>query len=81
MSKNVQPGNATPWGAIFSVFMALVYGASPIDLIPDIIPLLGWVDDAVIVPLLLIVAFFQYKKIQKRNAAKQRKGYFVMPKP
>lgn len=59
--------------------MALVYGASPIDLIPDLIPVLGWLDDAAIVPLLLIVAFFQYKKVQKRNEAQRRKGYFVMP--
>jgi uncharacterized membrane protein YkvA (DUF1232 family) len=78
VSKQVQPGNATPSGAIFSALMALLYGASPIDLIPDLIPVLGWLDDAAIVPLLLIVAFFQYKKVQKRNT-QQRKGYFVMP--
>lgn len=29
------------------------YLLSPIDLIPDFIPLLGWVDDFVIVPLLV----------------------------
>jgi uncharacterized membrane protein YkvA (DUF1232 family) len=29
------------------------YLLSPIDLIPDIIPFLGWVDDLVIVPLLV----------------------------
>lgn len=29
------------------------YLLSPIDLIPDLIPLLGWVDDLVIVPLLV----------------------------
>jgi uncharacterized membrane protein YkvA (DUF1232 family) len=47
--------------------MALVYGASPIDLIPDLIPLLGFVDDAAVVPILLIVAFFQYKRAQGRQ--------------
>lgn len=29
------------------------YLLSPIDLIPDIIPFLGWVDDLVIVPMLV----------------------------
>lgn len=29
------------------------YLLSPIDLIPDVIPLLGWVDDFVIIPLLV----------------------------
>ena len=52
----------TPWGAIISLVTALLYGVSPIDLIPDIIPLLGLVDDAIIVPLLLLVAFAQFRK-------------------
>ncbi|MBC8064140.1 MAG: DUF1232 domain-containing protein, partial [Chlorobia bacterium] len=61
--------SATPWGAIFSFFSALLYGVSPIDLIPDIIPVLGWLDDAAIVPIMLILALFQYMKVKKRNDA------------
>jgi uncharacterized membrane protein YkvA (DUF1232 family) len=49
--------------------MALVYGASPLDLIPDLIPILGLVDDAVVVPMLLVLAFFQYRKIKRRSVA------------
>lgn len=33
---------------------ALLYGASPIDLIPDLLVLVGWVDDAAIGGILLI---------------------------
>jgi uncharacterized membrane protein YkvA (DUF1232 family) len=55
----------TPWKAILSLFMALLYGASPLDLIPDFIPLLGLMDDAVVVPLFLLLAFVQYRKAKR----------------
>jgi len=64
----VRPRNATPWGAIFSVVTALLYGASPIDLIPDVIPFIGWIDDAIIVPLLLLLAWAQFRRSRKRTA-------------
>ncbi len=30
-----------------------LYLLSPIDLIPDVVPVLGWIDDALIIPLLV----------------------------
>jgi uncharacterized membrane protein YkvA (DUF1232 family) len=32
----------------FILIMALLYILSPIDPIPDVIPVVGWVDDAVV---------------------------------
>jgi uncharacterized membrane protein YkvA (DUF1232 family) len=41
----------TPWYARALGIGVLAYALSPIDLIPDFIPLLGLIDDLVIVPL------------------------------
>jgi uncharacterized membrane protein YkvA (DUF1232 family) len=40
-----------PWYAKAVAACVAVYALSPIDLIPDVIPILGYVDDLVIVPL------------------------------
>lgn len=50
-----------PW---ISTIIALLYGASPIDLIPDVILLLGQTDDAVVILIasLLIGRYFWQRK-------------------
>jgi uncharacterized membrane protein YkvA (DUF1232 family) len=40
-----------PWPAKAVAGMVAAYALSPIDLIPDFIPILGYLDDLVIVPL------------------------------
>jgi uncharacterized membrane protein YkvA (DUF1232 family) len=40
-----------PWPARLLAIAVAAYALSPIDLIPDFIPVLGWLDDLVIVPL------------------------------
>ncbi|TYZ14572.1 DUF1232 domain-containing protein [Hymenobacter lutimineralis] len=40
----------TPWYARLVMLVTLAYAASPIDLIPDFIPVLGYLDDLVLVP-------------------------------
>ena len=41
----------TPWYAKFVAMFVLGYALSPIDLIPDFIPILGLLDDLVLIPL------------------------------
>ena len=45
----------TPWFARLLALGIAAYALSPIDLIPDFIPVLGYLDDLVIVPLGLML--------------------------
>lgn len=40
----------TPWYAKALIFLIVAYALSPIDLIPDFLPVLGYLDDLLIVP-------------------------------
>ena len=40
----------TPWYARAFVALVVAYALSPIDLIPDFVPVLGYVDDLILVP-------------------------------
>ena len=41
----------TPWYAKLVAGVTVAYAFSPIDLIPDFVPVLGYLDDLIIVPL------------------------------
>jgi uncharacterized membrane protein YkvA (DUF1232 family) len=41
----------TPWHAKVVAICVVAYAASPIDLIPDAIPIVGYLDDLILVPL------------------------------
>lgn len=45
-----------PWHAKLFTALVLGYALSPIDLIPDFIPILGYLDDLLLVPLGIILA-------------------------
>jgi uncharacterized membrane protein YkvA (DUF1232 family) len=45
-----------PWYAKAVAMAAAVYALSPIDLIPDFIPVVGYLDDLIIVPLGILLA-------------------------
>lgn len=46
----------TPWLARILLGLAVAYFVSPIDLIPDVIPVIGYLDDALLVPALIFIA-------------------------
>ena len=45
-----------PWHAKAVAIVVAAYALSPIDLIPDFIPVIGYLDDAVIVPAGILLA-------------------------
>ncbi|NJO36058.1 MAG: DUF1232 domain-containing protein [Rhodospirillales bacterium] len=45
-----------PWYAKVTAACVAAYALSPIDLIPDFIPVLGYLDDVIIVPLGILLA-------------------------
>ena len=57
-----------PVWAIASIIGAIIYVVSPIDAVPDFIPVAGWLDDAGIVTTAvaglgtIIAAFLEYKE-------------------
>lgn len=46
----------TPWYAKALCALTVAYALSPIDLIPDFIPVLGYVDDAILLPAMIWLA-------------------------
>ena len=46
----------TPKLTKFFLGLAIAYVLNPIDLIPDFIPILGYLDDLIVVPILIFIA-------------------------
>src|SRR4051794_7562684 len=46
----------TPWAARLLALGIAAYALSPIDLIPDFIPVLGLLDEAILLPLAILLA-------------------------
>jgi uncharacterized membrane protein YkvA (DUF1232 family) len=54
--KRLVGDRSVPLGARIWLLLLLAYLASPIDLIPDFIPVIGYADDAIVVALALRLA-------------------------
>lgn len=46
----------TPTSAKLAAIAAVIYVISPVDLVPDVLPILGWLDDGVMALLLFKLA-------------------------
>ncbi len=62
-----------PWYAKTWIALIVAYAFSPIDLIPDFIPVLGYLDDLVIVPLGVLLAMKMIPvQVMEESRAKAR---------
>ncbi len=79
----------TPFFAKLLAGITVVYALSPIDLIPDFIPILGYLDDVIILPFFIICTIKLIpKEIWQRNQllaidmwkdGKPKKWYYAIP--
>ena len=52
----------TPYGIIAAIVFSLIYVFNPFDLVPDVLPFIGAVDDATVVGACLILVEKDLKK-------------------
>ena len=79
----------TPWYAKLLAGVTVGYALSPIDLIPDFIPVLGYLDDLIILPALVALTIrlvppqvMQECREQAEgmwNNGKPKKWYYALP--
>ena len=79
----------TPWYAKIIAAVVVVYALSPIDLIPDFSPVLGYVDDIIILPALIAwcvkcIPADVFESCRKRaegmwSGGKPEKWYYAIP--
>ena len=81
--------NEIPVPAKIFASMALVYALSPVDLIPDFIPVFGYLDDLIILPALiaLTIRFIPKETFDRYRAeaqgmwqdGKPKRWYYAIP--
>lgn len=71
----------TPWYAKIIAAVVVIYALSPIDLIPDFIPVLGYLDDLVILPALIALCIKYIPKDIFDDCRKRAEGLWGNGKP
>jgi uncharacterized membrane protein YkvA (DUF1232 family) len=69
------------WYAKLFTACVVAYAFSPIDLIPDFIPILGYLDDIIIVPLGIMLALKMLPKSVIRNCTERAEELMKAGKP
>jgi uncharacterized membrane protein YkvA (DUF1232 family) len=46
----------TPWYAKLVIAGCVAYAVTPADIIPDVLPIFGWVDDLLFIPIAVALA-------------------------
>ena len=66
----------TPWHVRIVAMAVAAYALSPIDFIPDVIPVLGYLDDLLIVPLgiLLVIRLIPAAVLEEHRATAARRA-------
>lgn len=79
----------TPWYAKIIAAIVVVYALSPVDLVPDFIPVLGYLDDVIILPALIALCIrcipneiFEDCRLRAEgmwDSGKPKKWYYAIP--
>lgn len=70
-----------PWYAKLFTMLVVAYAFSPIDLIPDFIPILGYLDDLILVPLGVYLALKLIPEEVLEDCKRKIEGQSSMNKP
>ena len=61
-----------PWGTLFWTILCLLYFASPIDFVPDILPILGFADDGAFILFVLVLWHTDLSRFRAEQNGAQR---------
>ncbi len=71
--------NVAPWRKAVAVF-AVLYALSPVDLIPDVLPVIGWLDDVGVLGLGLAWLSRDVSKYARRPGVQVVEGEVLSPR-
>ena len=73
------PGFALSWRSTAAIVFGLAYFVSSVDLIPDVIPVLGFMDDALVVAEVMVMVAADLARFEQTR--RERRSAEVTPSP